>query len=295
MPWTPASARPPVPESSRRTYRAYVRRHRLLLAACLLVGAASGGIALLDQPRVYTAVTRIVVTPQESSPGVELERPRFISLDSDAQVLMSVRVLGRAAEATGFPGGFDGLDAETAVTAIPDSRILVVRVSDVDPARAVAAASSIADEFLRVRAAAAELRAEAARAPLVQQITNVSSRLLALRETASVSGGLLLIGQQIEERELTATLAELQAELARSVLSAADPGSVVTPAQVRKPGGRPMGLGTLASGILLGGVLGLATSSVLDQVRGIRGLRPIRRPALSDPVAGQRPPPASRP
>lgn len=276
MPWEQPPARAAVAESSRRTYTAFVRRHRLLLASCLLVGAAGGGLALLDQPTMYTAVTRIVVTPQESSPGVELERPRLISLDSDAQVLMSVRVLDRAAEASGFPGGFDGLDAATAVTAIPDSRILVVRVSDVNAARAVAAASSIADEFLRVRAAAAELRAEAARATLEQQVNSVSSRLFALRETASVSGGLLLFGQQLEERELTATLAELQAELARTVLSAADPGSVVTPAQVLRPGGRPMGLGTLASGILLGGVLGLATSSALDQVRQMHGRRPDR-------------------
>lgn len=256
-----------------RSYGVFLRRHRQLLVVALVLGALIGTVLFFGQPGVSTAVTTIVVTPQEVSPGVDLERPNLISLDSDAQVLTSVRVLGRAAQATGFPGGIEALERETVVSAIADSRVLVVRVSDVRPELAVAAAAAIADEFLRVRADAANVRGEAARARLEEQVGSVSDRLVALRAPASASAGVLLTGELIEEQELTDTLSELQAELARTVTGAADPGRIVLPATVLGPPGRPMGLATLASGALLGAVVGLGAGSIADQVLALRRSR----------------------
>lgn len=260
--------------STSRSYAAFARRNRWLLVVGVLVGALCGGAVFLQQPVVSTAVTRIALTPQESSPGADLGRPRLISLDSDAQVLTSVQVLSVAAAAAGYPGGFEALEEATSVSAIADTRILVLRVTDVSVERATAAADAIAAEFLRVRGESGTLRADGARARLQEQVASVSDRLVVLR--ASAAGGVLLAGDELEEGELIASLGALQAELARNVTTAADPGRVVLPATVLRPGGRPMGLATLASGALLGGVGGLAVAAARDQARGLR--RPLRRP-----------------
>ena len=259
------------------SYGRFLRRHRRTLIIALGLGLLVGGVLFVRQPTISTAVARIAVTPQEVSPGVDLERPTLISLDSDAQVLTSVRVLSRAAESTEYPGGFEGLEQDTAVSAIADSRVLVLRVSNVQPELAISAATAIADEFLRVRADAANVRGEAARARLAEQVGRVSDRLVVLRGTAEASGGILLTGQQIEEQELTASLSALQAELARTVTSAADPGRVVLPATVLRPAGRPMGLATLASGALLGAAAGLGLSGIADQLRALRRSRGLAR------------------
>ncbi len=270
-------SRRPVESPGSLSYGRFLRRHRRLLIIALGLGLLVGAVLFVRQPSISTAVTRIAVTPQEVSPGFDLDRPTLISLDSDAQVLTSLQVLSWAAEASAYPGGLEALERDTTVSAIADSRVLVLRVSNVKPDLAIAAGTEIADEFLRVRAEAANVRGEAARARLEEQIGQVSDRLVVLRGTAQASGGILLTGQQIEEQQLTASLSALQAELARTVTSAADPGRVVLPATVLRPAGRPMGLATLASGALLGAATGLSLSGIADQVRAVRRSRGVAR------------------
>src|SRR5690606_24351083 len=112
----------------------------------------------LAQPVVYTAGSRVALTPQETTASgqssVDDTRPRLVSLDSDAQLLTSSRVLAAAAVALGDEaptGGVAALRDALVVSAVPNSRVLIARYSDPSPDRAVTTCAAIVDAFLAER------------------------------------------------------------------------------------------------------------------------------------------------
>lgn len=248
-----------------RSYAAFVRRRLVPLVVCVLIGVGVAAVLLVRVPTSYVAATRVVLTAYEAAPTSENARPRLISPDSDAAVLASVPVLDRAADRTGYPGGAEALAERLAVGAVSNSRILVVRVPDEDPDRAVATAEAVVEEFLALRGAAAQTRADSSRASLEVAIAAVSERLADIRNVAD--GGLGSTERQAEEERLADQLSALQRAVARSITTAQDPGFVVTPAAIIDPAGPPAGLAVLATGALLGVVVGLGAAALLDQRR----------------------------
>ena len=198
---------------SERTYAAFVVRHRVLLATGVLIGIAVAALVLLWRPESYVAAARVTLTAYAVAPGMDTDRPIWISPDSDAQVLSSLPVLTAAAQRTDFPGGADALASRMAVSAVPNSRILVVRIRDIDPDRAIATASAVVEEFLALRGESALIRAETARSTLGLQIRSVSEQLASFRATV-LAGGLLDERARAREQQLTDRLDDLQADVA---------------------------------------------------------------------------------
>lgn len=243
-------------------YPRLLRRHRRWIVALALVGVGVGILLVVNQPLLYTARSRVAVTPQDVTLQSieESTRRQLVSLDSDAQVLSSTRVLGRAATATGVPGGITELRDRVGVSALPSSRVLIVSVAHPDPAAAVELTTAVVDAFLADRAESGERRVEAARADLEQQLESVSERLAVLRASNPLGDDVVLPSQQAEEEELSEQVTALQGELVRAAATAGDAGVVIVPARITAAGSRPMAVATLSSGLLLGAGAGLGVS-----------------------------------
>jgi uncharacterized protein involved in exopolysaccharide biosynthesis len=250
----------------------------------VVTGLVLGLVFAISQPVVYSAVSRIALTPQEAvaAPEPDVGAPRLVSLDSDAQLLASTSVLAAAAASLSFPATADALAEELIVSAVPNSRVLIVRLEDSVAAHALEATDAIVTAFLTARAAAAESRSSAARASLTTQIDDVTERLVELQGGAG-TGSISFLADQLEERQLNAQLDDLRAALAALPTAEADPGLVVSPARQRGAGQRPMAAGTVAAGVLLGLVSGLGLAWLSDRSRPRR----LRTRADARPGAGR--------
>lgn len=301
--WHPAG-----PSPTLGSYGRFVRRHLLLIVTLTVLGAAVAGAVVATTPPQFAATTSLAVAAQPTGGDLDLDRPRVVSLDTDAALLRSGEVLTRAAAAVEFPGGAVGLRDSIDVSALPNTRVLVVRVTDVDRDRAVRACRAVVEEFLRTTAAAEAVRAEAATAALSGQIDDVLAELALLSavepdpDAAGDDGdgavgddadgdGAAGIGADAEPPDgvaidgvstddgaaLYAQLALLREELrVVSAAATAAPGTVVSAASAPSTGSRPGAAGTLASGLLLGSGAGLSLA-------GLRTAPPGRRSQPSVP------------
>lgn len=228
-----------------------------------LLGATVGGVVVALTPPLYVAQAKVAVTAQPTGADLDPDRPRLVSLDSDAQVLSSSAVLARAAETSAFPGGASALADKLGVSAVPNSRVLIVRVSHPDRDVALRASGAVVDAFLSTRAETDRARADAAADTLGLQIDDVLARLVALQASAatgSTDPSRATSVVELADEEL-ARLAELEAEL-RRVTSAgsAAPGTVVAPPDAPAGGARPMAPATAVAGILIGAATGVTAA-----------------------------------
>lgn len=246
-----------------RGYTRFVRRHRAFIYTMALLGATCGAVLIALSPPLYVAQTKVAVTAQPTGADIDPDRPRLVSLDSDAQVLSSGAVLARAAEISVFPGGAAALADSLSVSAVPNSRVLIVRVSHPDRDVALRASGAVVSEFLRTRADTDRVRADTATAALDLQISDVLARLVALRASAATGATGTDLGTTVVELadDELAELAELEGEL-RRVTSAgsAPPGTVVAPPDAPPQGIRPMAPATAVTGVLLGAVTGVTAA-----------------------------------
>lgn len=232
-------------------YVTFLRRNRLTIVALTLLGALAGTAIMLTQPVLYVAESRVAVTPQDVTrpTAADVSRRQLLSLDSDAQLLTSTRVLDEAAATSGFAGGAIALQDRLRVSAVLNSRVLIVQVSHPDRSVAVDATAAVVEAFLADRAAEARRRAEEVRADIEAQIATVLEQLGSLQTP--------LPNQPIAAADLTRQLAALNTELVLATATADDVGIVVRPATAHGDGHRPMAAATVCSGVLLGAAAGL--------------------------------------
>ena len=250
-------------------YAQFVRRNRALIAALTLLGAAAGSTLVVRSPVEYVAQESVAVTPQPTGAQIDPDRPSLVSLDSDAQILSSGDVLTRAAATSGFTGGADALAESLDVSARPNSRVLIVRVTSDDRDSAVAACAAVVDEFLQTRAATETQRAQATAAKLSAEIASVLDGLSALDtavpgDSTDAATSASAASQLARDQQL-ARLADLEDQL-RVVTTAATalPGTITSAASAPASGARPMAGATVASGLLLGALTGVGVASVRD-------------------------------
>lgn len=260
---------PPAPGSHGPTLQGYgrfLRRNRELVALLTAIGALAGAGLVFQSPPEYVARETVAVTPQPTGADIDADRPSLVSLDSDAQILSSGDVLARAAIASGFPGGADALSASLDVSARPNSRVLIVRVTSDDHDLAIAACTAVVNEFLTTRAMTETERAAASAADLNVEIASLLGQLSEIDTTTddgSEAAG--TTAAQLAKDQLLTRLADLEDQL-RVVTTAgtASPGTVTKVADAPVGGTRPMGAATLASGVLLGAITGVGVASARE-------------------------------
>jgi hypothetical protein len=136
---------PIIPNPTLGGYLGLIRDHRAIVAACLAIGVASGGLWQYRQG-VTTTATAQVELPRD--PVYPDESHRTDTLDTLGQLLKTPDVARAVTEAVGRP---INLESELTIGAAPNSRILYVKVTDLDGHDASIAATAAAKQLIEVR------------------------------------------------------------------------------------------------------------------------------------------------
>src|SRR3712207_6589933 len=114
-----------------------LKRHWLLAAIGLLVGAATASALLQWAPREYRAETSGLVTATAGGTSFAGDRSPRINLDTEAQLVTASDTVAAAAERMGrSPGDLGGLRARVRVSAPPNTDILDVSFTGTSPEEA---------------------------------------------------------------------------------------------------------------------------------------------------------------
>jgi hypothetical protein len=238
-----------------RAATARLRRRRgaatavLGLAVGLAVAVSLGGL----RPGAYWAEQRLAVAAAPVGVGRD-DRVISVTLDSEVQVLTSSEVLEPVAQQVRFPGGTEGLREALGVTAVPNTRILVLRVTTPSSPLSRETVQVLASQFLAQRETAAEDRTAAAERVLGRQVQEVSGQLALLRAGRVSDDPLAVAAPLTQERLLAEQLSRLQAEIAAVTAAEGTAGSDVV---AERSGAEPRTVLVVSGGMLgmLGGLL----------------------------------------
>jgi len=137
-----------------RHYLVLARQRWLLIAATVLVGVI-GAYLLTPKATVYDASSTIVVGPRQFSTDAgsnDLSFDRTVGLErltsTYAVMIKSLPIADDARQATGVQRSATGVVAATTTVAVPNTQLLLISVSDPDPAVAQSLANGLADAFV---------------------------------------------------------------------------------------------------------------------------------------------------
>ena len=242
-----------------------LRRRWWLVVLALVLGVAGGHALTLAKAPTYHSSATVLVQPTGTG-SVALAGARTsseINLDTEAQLVKSA-VVGDAAGdllASDLPGPALVRDVEVSVP--PNSQVLSIRYAAGTAEGAQRGAQAFAEAYLNQRA-------HEAQSTLASQMTHVRSQLEALqqqlRETAVTSGDADTdTGVADSERAILADrIAELSTRLSSLETTTVTPGKIITAAQLPRAASTPVPLVNLAGGGLVGLLLGVGLTLLLD-------------------------------
>ena len=132
-------------------YPRFARRYFVLIGALAGIGFLAGFAWSMQQPPTFSATTSITLTPVPKyvTPSTtELVAPE-VTIDTDAQLLQSPKVLGAIGAALGTDN--DVAAERLSLSASPNSHVLHVTVKSSSPVRAAAAANAAITALVDVR------------------------------------------------------------------------------------------------------------------------------------------------
>jgi Mrp family chromosome partitioning ATPase len=238
-------------------------RHWKLVAVGLVIGTLAALAYTEWAPQEFRAETSVLVTPTITGTPV-VDRSARINLDTEARLVTSTATVASAAERLGIaPGAARELGDRVRVGVPPNSEVLDISFTASTPEDARRGSLAFAEAYLERRGIAARAALDSADEALDARIAEVDEDLqAALREARSLpeSGP--------ERRQSAARIADLNAQLARlgsqqdAIRSAVvTPGrSIGQPALPSEPSS-PDRFVTLASGIALGLLAGVAMAT----------------------------------
>jgi Mrp family chromosome partitioning ATPase/capsular polysaccharide biosynthesis protein len=240
-------------------YGAVVRRHWLIVAACLLLGIAAGLVAIALGPSDYESTASVIVQPTGDDTNVSNGRTTTsINLDTEAQIVTSLVVADRASDILHSDKSARGLASHVHVGVPANTSVLNITFRDSTPEGAQAGARAFAQAYLANRQDLAERR--------------IAERISSIRTTiGSLNEQLRRVTQQLataipSDKDYLSTQRELIVQQVRSntatlsplLTQDVQPGSVITDAQ--RPT-TPSGIDPyliLASGAFVGLLIGVA-------------------------------------
>lgn len=240
-------------------HTAFVRRHGRRIGALMVAGVLIGlGWSVL-RPDSYTSTVSLSLVPVPAyvTQTADDLAPPAVSIDTDAQLLHSPRVLTAVGDALGTEPAAAG--DHLTVTASPNSRVLHVSVTADDATDAAAAAEAAADALVAVRRRAlGALSAEQLR----------QLRFLAARQES-------ILAREQGRRMVTPASDELFSDLlqVRTRLTEIE-AARRTPAEVIRPANTPGNADyanaevPMTSGALLGMLIGCLAGARQDRTAG---------------------------
>jgi capsular polysaccharide biosynthesis protein len=235
------------------SYAGFAKRQWVLIADGILAGVLAVAIYLITTPVGYQGDVTVMLNALPGVVGDGSAGSAEISVDSDAQVATSARVLKAAAARVHYPGGDSALAEKLHLTARPNSRVLTIAVRANTSALARDTADAIAAELLRVRGRDFSARLKNQRTALNRQIKVVATELAIIAPASADE----TMPATPEAKALLSQLSALQLQSAELDGQAADPGLVTAPARAG-PSGRSGLQAKLASGAMIGLLAGLA-------------------------------------
>jgi capsular polysaccharide biosynthesis protein len=226
-------------------YLSLLRRRWLILLVCplLTVGAVywwSGQIA-----QIYSSRTEILVLPPSSDPLDGSGAPRYINVFTEAELVQSAPVLGRAVVDLGLSASGEVQERLT-VEADDDAKIIRIQYEDETPERAQQGAAAIANAYLDHRnelsvAALARTTAQLdQRVMELEQELDEATRALATANSRPSPDEAEIAALRGRQSLLVTQLSLAQNQLAGRSLIELSPGEILQPATLEMV---PVGLG----------------------------------------------------
>jgi capsular polysaccharide biosynthesis protein len=252
-------------------YAVFVRRQAMLLTVCTLVGMAAAAWWLVRTPPTYTATAAVLLAPVPGFVDTDPDgrAPRAVTVDTDAQLLRSARVVGAVARAAGQD---PATVADSFHVSAPSlTRVLRISFTASEPGAARLAAETAAAELIAARREYLPALHPDQIAKLQVQVADQERQLERL-----VAAG----DQPQRRRQLEDGLATLRSRLANLYMAHARPGRVLqAPALPTRPDA-----GDPEVPITSGAMLGLLTGCALAAARERR-----QRPRVVNSSSTSRP------
>jgi uncharacterized protein involved in exopolysaccharide biosynthesis len=132
-------------------YPRFARRHIRVIGALIGIGVLAGIAWSMQQPSTYSATTSIALAPVPKyvTPSTTELVPPEVTIDTDAQLMQSPKVLAAIGAALGTDN--DVAASRLSLSASPNSHVLHVTVRSTSAARAAAAANAAVIALVDVR------------------------------------------------------------------------------------------------------------------------------------------------
>ncbi|OLB64155.1 MAG: hypothetical protein AUI10_12300 [Actinobacteria bacterium 13_2_20CM_2_72_6] len=250
-------------------YLSVLRRHWWVLFLLVAVGVAGSAAVARTRPKVYEAATSVLVMPTavQGTNAAGGRTSGAINLDTEAQLVVSTDIAVAAQKLLKIATPPDQLAANVTVTVPPNTTVLVITYAAPAPKEAQSGSHAFAIAYLQNRqtTAQADLTAQiSALDAKVKQysatLSQLSSRLAGLKAAdpskADLNSQIATLTGQVN------TLTSRENELSTAQVT---PGKIINDAQLPTAPSRPSVPLFLASGAMVGLLLGLGAALVRER------------------------------
>jgi uncharacterized protein involved in exopolysaccharide biosynthesis len=250
-------------------YLSVLRRHWWVLVLLVALGVAGAAGVARTRPRVYEAATSVLVTPTAVQGGNQAggRTSGAINLDTEAQLVVSTDIAVSAQKLLKVATPPDQLATGVSVTVPPNTTVLVITYAAPAPKEAQSGSHAFAIAYLQNRQATAQADLTAQISALdakVKQysatLSQLSSRLAGLKAAdptkADLNSQIATLTAQVN------TLTSRENELSTAQVT---PGKIINDAQLPSRPARPSVPLFLASGAMLGLLLGFGVALVRER------------------------------
>ncbi|HKD97666.1 MAG TPA: Wzz/FepE/Etk N-terminal domain-containing protein [Micromonosporaceae bacterium] len=249
-------------------YLGMARRNWWVLIVCMVLGVGAAFAYTQTEAKVFESTTSVQVQPTALDGNPTGGRTNgTINLDTQAQLVTSLSVASEAQKLLETTTSPKDLAKQVTVSVPPNSTILNIAFDASTAQDAYKGSHSFAVAYLTFRGDQAQLAIQ-------NQIANIQSQITPLTNTFNTTQSKIAVTpknspdlgtlQGIADRAqkqieaLEATLSDLQSQVQ-------DPGSIISDATVPSKPIEPVVLINLASGVLIGLLLGLAVAIVRER------------------------------
>ncbi len=252
----------------------FVRRHQVAIGVLVCLGALAGLVWSLGQETSYSATASVVLVPVPmyvSASTTEIAPPE-VSIDTDAQLLHSPRVLTAIASVIGTDP--DQAGEHLSMTAAPNSHVLHITVSAPSPRAAADAADAAV-------AALVDVRRDSLGALQLDQLAQL--RLLVSRQQEMLRDDRVVAAYD----DVSAQVLQLSAGLQELEDARRRPADAVDPAEPPRHADRANTEVPITSGAMVGLLCGCLLGAARD--RHERSSRPHLGAPIAPSPSGQPP------
>lgn len=254
-------------------YVGVLRRRWWVVLALACVGLVGAYAYVTVAQKTYTATAAVNVTPTAADQSSQVANSRTasaaVNLDTEAQVVQSTNVAEAAGRMMHSALPPSKLSQQVAVTVPPNSSVLDISCSAPTAAGAAQCAEDFANAYLHVRSTTAAAAISSQLKVLQGKINSL--QVTVSKDTAKVRrlphSSVARLNEATQLKTAQAQLHALTGQAARLLTASADTtgGSIITNASAPSKPSSPQKLLVLPSGLVVGLLLGLVFSFVLDR------------------------------